>query len=63
MTGLARRSMMPTALLLVVLSALVAVMLSPLGLLWIGERPGYDWPLVGTASDRSAARASGRAAG
>ncbi|MEV6816647.1 hypothetical protein, partial [Micromonospora sp. NPDC051296] len=46
-TGLARRSMTPTALLLAVLVILVAVVLSPLGLLWIGERPGYDWPLLG----------------
>ncbi|PZG14698.1 hypothetical protein C1I95_21190 [Micromonospora craterilacus] len=39
--------MTPTALLLAVLVILVAVVLSPLGLLWIGERPGYDWPLLG----------------
>ncbi|MEU4438614.1 DUF6082 family protein [Micromonospora chalcea] len=45
--GLARRSAMPTALLLAVLAMLAAVLLSPVGLYWIGERPGYDWPLLG----------------
>ncbi|MDG4802668.1 DUF6082 family protein [Micromonospora sp. WMMD980] len=46
-TSLARRSATPTALLLAVLAVLVAVLLTPLGLLWIGDRPGYDWPLLG----------------
>jgi hypothetical protein len=49
--GLVRRSAMPTALLLVILTILVAVLLSPLGLLWIGERPGYDWPLLGSVGE------------
>ncbi|MEU7573644.1 hypothetical protein [Micromonospora sp. NPDC049240] len=46
-TSLARRSATPTALLLAVLVILVAVLLTPIGLLWIGDRPGYDWPLLG----------------
>ncbi|MEV0805338.1 DUF6082 family protein [Micromonospora sp. NPDC050200] len=46
-SGLARRSATPTALLLAVLLVLVAVLFSPVGLLWIGQQPGYDWPLLG----------------
>ncbi|MGC4887221.1 DUF6082 family protein [Micromonospora sp. DT227] len=46
-TGLARRSAAPTALLLAVLAILAAVLFTPIGLLWIGDRPGYDWPLLG----------------
>ncbi|MFC8850407.1 MULTISPECIES: DUF6082 family protein [unclassified Micromonospora] len=30
---------------------LVAVLLSPLGLLWIGGRPGYDWALLGNVGE------------
>jgi hypothetical protein len=46
-SDLARRSVATTALLLAVLAVLVAVLFSPVGLLWIGRRPGYDWPLLG----------------
>ncbi|MFG1673068.1 DUF6082 family protein [Micromonospora sp. NPDC049282] len=46
-TSLARRSATPTALLLAVLAILAAVLFTPIGLLWIGDRPGYDWPLLG----------------
>ncbi|WP_204038069.1 DUF6082 family protein [Micromonospora qiuiae] len=34
-----------------IVAILVAVLLSPLGLLWIGERPGYDWPLLGSVGE------------
>ncbi|TDB80272.1 DUF6082 family protein [Micromonospora sp. KC721] len=50
-TSRARRSAMPTALLLAVLTMLAAVLFSPIGLLWIGERPGYDWPLLGNVGE------------
>ncbi|MFF0717470.1 DUF6082 family protein [Verrucosispora sp. NA02020] len=50
-TDLARRSMTPTVLLLAVLAILAAVLLSPAGLLWIGERPGYDWSLLGNVGE------------
>ncbi|MEU7588513.1 DUF6082 family protein [Micromonospora sp. NPDC049230] len=46
-SDLARRSATPTILLLAVLAMLAAVLLSPAVLLWIGRRPGYDWPLLG----------------
>ncbi|MEU8287949.1 DUF6082 family protein [Micromonospora sp. NPDC048905] len=46
-SDLARRSATPTILLLAVLAMLAAVLLSPAVLLWIGKRPGYDWPLLG----------------
>ncbi|MEV4482200.1 DUF6082 family protein [Micromonospora coxensis] len=48
---LARRSATPTALLLAVLVLLTAVLFSPVGLLWVGERPGYDWPLLGNVGE------------
>ncbi|MGW0502938.1 DUF6082 family protein [Micromonospora sp. NPDC003241] len=50
-TDVARRSMTPTVLLLAVLAILAAVLLSPAGLLWIGERPGYDWSLLGNVGE------------
>ncbi|WP_406075336.1 DUF6082 family protein [Micromonospora sp. NBC_01638] len=46
-SDLARRSATPTILLVAVLAMLAAVLISPAVLLWIGRRPGYDWPLLG----------------
>ncbi|MET8251417.1 DUF6082 family protein [Micromonospora sp. NPDC005197] len=44
---LARRPGTPMILPLAVLAMLAAVLFSPAVLLWIGRRPGYDWPLLG----------------
>jgi hypothetical protein len=46
-SNLARRSTAPTVVLLAAVVTLVAVLLTPLGLQWIGHRPGHDWPLLG----------------
>ncbi|WP_343898429.1 DUF6082 family protein [Micromonospora gifhornensis] len=50
-TGMGRRSVTPALLLLAVLAILAAVLMSPAGLLWIGERPGYDWSLLGNVGE------------
>lgn len=46
-SDLARRSAASTTLAFAVLAMLAAVLFSPVVLLWIGRRPGYDWPLLG----------------
>ncbi|WP_444950079.1 DUF6082 family protein [Micromonospora ureilytica] len=50
-SDLARRSATPTMLLVAVLAMLAAVLFSPAVLLWIGRRPGYDWPLLGNVGE------------
>jgi hypothetical protein len=45
-SNLARRSTAPTVVLLAAVVTLVAVLLTPLGLQWIGHQPGHDWSLL-----------------
>ncbi|MFI9640186.1 DUF6082 family protein [Micromonospora sp. NPDC051925] len=48
---LGHRSVAPTVLLLAVSCMLAAVLFSPVGLRWLSERPGLDWPLLGSVGE------------